>query len=135
MPTASAVVADLIAVASGTSLSDFRQMRIFPDTTEPAVVLPFTELQSRYYLRLTVRDVPGVMAQITKALGDHGISISAIMQRESEAGQFVPVVVTTHLGNEGAMVAACKEINALLTIGGPAVCLRIIDSPREFSGS
>src|SRR5207302_2467264 len=53
MPTASAVVADLISVAAGTALSDFRQMRIFPDTTEPAVVLPFHELQSRYYLRVT----------------------------------------------------------------------------------
>ncbi|MBV8780154.1 MAG: homoserine dehydrogenase, partial [Phycisphaerae bacterium] len=60
MPTASAVVSDLIDVASGSRAIAFRQQRIFPDTTEPADVLPFDQLQSRYYLRLTARDVPGV---------------------------------------------------------------------------
>ena len=133
MPTASAVVADLISVGMGTTQSDFRQMRIFPDTTEPASVLPFDEMQSRYYLRVTARDVPGVMAQISKALGDHGISISAILQRESEAGQFVPVVVTTHLAKEGAMMAARKVIDSLTVVGAPTVCLRIVDSPQEFA--
>ena len=135
MPTASAVVADLVSVALGTTQAEFRQLRVFPDTTEAARVLPFDELQSRYYLRLLAKDVPGVLAQVTRALGDHGISLSAIHQREADAGQFVPVVITTHLSKEGSMKAALKAIDALPTITRPSACLRIIDPPKEFAGS
>jgi homoserine dehydrogenase len=98
-------------------------------------VLPFHELHSRYYLRLMAKDVPGVLAQVTRALGDHGISLSAIHQRETEAGQFVPVVITTHLAKEGDMQAALAEIDALPVINAPSACLRIIDSPKEFAGA
>ena len=135
MPTASAVVADLVSVAMGLTQLEFQQLRVFPDTTEPASVLPFQELHSRYYLRLMAKDVPGVLAQVTKALGDHGISLSAIHQRETDAGQFVPVVITTHLAKEGAMQAALKMIDALPVIGRPSACLRIIDPPKEFAGA
>ena len=135
MPTASAVVADLVSVAMGTTQIEFQQLRVFPDTTAAANVLPFCDLQSRYYLRLMAKDVPGVLAQVTKALGDHGISLSAIHQRETDAGQFVPVVITTHLAREGAMQTALKAIDGLPTIGRPSVCLRIIDPPKEFAGA
>jgi homoserine dehydrogenase len=134
MPTASAVVADLVSVALGTTQVEFQQLRVFPDTTAAASVLPFHELQSRYYLRLMANDVPGVLAQVTRALGDHGISLSAIHQRETDAGQFVPVVITTHLAKEGSMQAALQAIGELSTIGGRSVCLRIIDPPMEFGG-
>jgi homoserine dehydrogenase len=133
MPTASAVIADLIGIGLGSLPSEFRQLRIFPDTTPPAQVVPFEELQTRYYLRLMAKDEPGVLAQVTTALGANGLSLSAILQRENEAGQFVPVVITTHLAREGAMQAALKQIDALPTIGAPTVCLRIIDQPKEFS--
>jgi homoserine dehydrogenase len=135
MPTASAVVSDLVSVALGTAQAEFQQLRVFPDSTPAASVLPFHELQSRYYLRLMAKDVPGVLAQVTKALGDHGISLSAIHQRETDAGQFVPVVITTHLAGEGAMQAALREIDALTTISAPSTCLRIIDPPKEFGGA
>lgn len=134
MPTASAVVSDLVGVALGTAQAEFRQLRVFPDSTAAASILPFHELQSRYYLRLMAKDVPGVLAQVTKALGDHGISLSAIHQRETDAGQFVPVVITTHLAREGAMQAALAEIEALPVISAPSTCVRIIDAPREFAG-
>ena len=134
MPTASAVVSDLVGVATGTAQIEFRQMRIYPDTTADAVVQPFDQLQSRYYLRLMARDEPGVLAQVTKALGDHGISLSAIHQRESDAGQFVPVVITTHLAKQGAMQAALAAIDALPTINAPSACLRVIDLPKETVG-
>src|SRR5262249_53330988 len=62
MPTASAVVSDLIGIALGTTPAQFKQLNIFPDQTPPAKVLPFEQLQSRYYLRLTAKDQPGVMA-------------------------------------------------------------------------
>ena len=134
MPTASAVVSDLVGVALGTAQAEFRQLRVFPDATDGAKVLPFHELLSRYYLRLMAKDVPGVLAQVTKALGDHGISLSAIHQRETDADQFVPVVITTHLAKEGAMQGARAAIDALPVVRGPSACLRIIDSPKEFGG-
>ncbi|MDB5290470.1 MAG: homoserine dehydrogenase [Phycisphaerales bacterium] len=133
MPTASAVVADLVGVATGATQVSFKRLNIYPDSAAPAKVLPFEQLQSRYYLRLTARDVPGVLAQITHALGEHGISLSAVLQREADESQYVPVVITTHLAKQGAMRAALQAIDALPTIQGPSVCLRVIDQPKEFA--
>jgi homoserine dehydrogenase len=134
MPTASAVVSDLLGVALGTTPLAFKQLRIFPDTTPSASVLPFHELQTRYYLRLMVKDQPGVMGQVSQILGDNGISLSAILQRETEDGAKVPIVITTHLAAEGPMRKALEQINALPAITPPTVCLRIIDQPKEFAG-
>ncbi|HEX4792851.1 MAG TPA: homoserine dehydrogenase [Humisphaera sp.] len=134
MPTASAVVADLVGVATGVTPQLFKRLNIFPDTAPAAVILPIEELQSRYYLRVTARDVPGVMAQVAQALGGQGISLSAIHQRESAESQFVPVVITTHMAKEGAIRQALRTIDALPTIQAPTVCLRVIDQPREFAG-
>ena len=133
MPTASAVVSDIIGVALGTIPLAFKQIAIFPDMTSRANVLPIDQLQSRYYLRLMARDVPGVLAEVTDALGRHQISVSAVRQHEAtDAGQFVPVVITTHRAIEGSIRAALSEIDSLKTIAPPSVCLRIIDQPREF---
>lgn len=135
MPTASAIVADLIGIGLGTLPAAFRQMRVFPDTTPPAEVVPFEQLVSRYYLRLAARDEPGTLAQVARILGEHAISVSAIHQHESDSRQIVPVVITTHLANEGAMQAARRRIDALPSITPPTVCLRIIEEPREFAGA
>ncbi|CAN5605210.1 homoserine dehydrogenase [soil metagenome] len=132
LPTASSVVADLVGVALGTTPLAFKQLNIFPDSTPPASVLPFDQLRSRYYLRVTARDVPGVMADITGALGDADISLSAVSQHESSEGQIVPVVITTHAASEGAIRKALAAIDALPNIQPPTVCLRIIDQPKEF---
>jgi homoserine dehydrogenase len=134
MPTASAVVADIVGVAMGTAVRAFEQLRIFPDTARPADVLPFEQLESRYYLRLTAKDVPGVLADVTRALGDNGISLSAVRQSEvGDADRRVPVVITTHKAREGSIRAALRTIEALKTIQPPTACLRIIDAPAEFA--
>jgi homoserine dehydrogenase len=135
MPTAGAVVADLIRVAMSTAQLAFRRLRIFPDTTEPPDVLPFDQLETRYYMRLMARDVPGVLAEIAEALGRNGISLSAVLQRENKEGQHVPVVITTHRAREGSMRAALREIDRLKTIDPPTICLRILDQPKESAGS
>ena len=59
------------------------------------------------------RDEPGVLAQVTKILGQHGISLSAILQHEAKDGQSVPVVITTHLASEGSVQASLKELDQL----------------------
>ena len=138
MPTGSAVVADLLSVALGIAPLAFRKLNIFPDSALPAVVLPRDEVKSRYYLRLTVKDQPGVMGQVSQILGDHKISLSAILQPESgetQAGEaLVWIVITTHRAPEGPMLASLKAIDALSTVSAPTVCLRVIDQPKEFAG-
>jgi homoserine dehydrogenase len=131
MPTASAVVSDIIQTALGTAGQSFKQLRIFPDATPPAKVLPFADLQSRYYLRVLAKDSPGVMAQVAAVLGKYQVSISAILQHESAENNHVPIVITTHLAREGALQQAIAEINGLPVIQPPAACLRIIDQPKE----
>ncbi|MGA3068421.1 MAG: homoserine dehydrogenase [Tepidisphaeraceae bacterium] len=133
MPTAGAVVADVINVALGLTPLAFSQLKIFPDQVPPADLLPHQELLSRYYLRLLARDEPGVMAQVTQILGQRKISLSAILQHEAKDGQFVPVVITTHQAREGSVQAALQEIDHLPSIQAPTACLRIIDPPKEFS--
>jgi len=134
-PTASAVVSDLVGVAMGATPLAFRCLRIFPDQTPPARLLPFDELESRYYVRLAAQDQPGVLAQVTAALGAQGISLSAVLQHEDGDGQSVPVVITTHRAREGAMQSALRAIDALPTVSPPTMCLRIVDQPKEFDGS
>lgn len=133
MPTASAVVADLVGIALGATPAVFKQLRTLPDVTPKGNVLPFAELESRYYLRLVAKDQPGVMASIAAILGKHQVSISAILQHETDNANLVPIVITTHLAREGAVAQALAEINALAVIQPPAVCLRIIDMPEEFA--
>jgi len=74
------------------------------------------------------------LAQVTEILGRQRISLSSIMQHEINDKQFVPIVITTHQAKEGSMQQALKELNALPAMSGPAICLRIIDPPRELPG-
>jgi homoserine dehydrogenase len=71
---------------------------------------------------------------VTRILGERKISLSAILQQESSDGKLVPVVITTHLANEGSVRAALAEMDQLNSIQPPTVCLRIIDQPKEFGG-
>ena len=86
MPTASAVVADIISVAQGIQKLLFDQMRILMDVVSPAMVQPFEQLESRYYIRLSAKDQPGVLAQVTAILGRHSISVASINQRGRRRG-------------------------------------------------
>ncbi len=134
MPTASAVVADILGVAMGTIPHAFARLNIYPGKLPPARKLPFDELQSRYYVRVTAHDVPGVFADITDAFARHQISLSGVYQKEVEPGtKLVPVVVTTHKATEGAMRAALAAIDSLATIKPTTVCHRIIEQPQEFA--
>ena len=132
-PTASAVVADLISVAIGATQVLFDHLAVYPDSAKPIVLLPVEQIRSRYYLRMTARDLPGVMARLATILGDHGISLSAVLQHESTDAGYVPIVITTHLASEGSIRQAVREIDALDVIGKKTVCLRIIDQPKEFA--
>jgi homoserine dehydrogenase len=132
-PTASAVVSDIVQIGLGLAPLAFAQLDLLPAKTAIRA-LPFERLSSRYYLRLMAKDRPGVLAQVTRALGAQRISLSAVLQREGGESQFVPVVITTHLAREGDVQKALGQINRLASVKPPAVCLRIIDPPKEFAG-
>ncbi|HQY88352.1 MAG TPA: homoserine dehydrogenase, partial [Tepidisphaeraceae bacterium] len=80
MPTASAVVSDLLSTAIGVAPLAFAKLNAFTDSSPRASVLPVDHVVSRFYLRLSALDQPGVLARVTEVLGRHGISLAAILQ-------------------------------------------------------
>lgn len=130
LPTASAVVSDLLGVVSGSVPAAFGNMRLTPDLTEQAHLLDRGDTESAYYLRMETLDVPGVMAKVTSILGDEGISLSQVLQHESKSGEVVSLVVTTHLTRLGDVEAAAKKIAALEPIQDEPMIIRVIEMPK-----
>jgi len=129
MPTASAIVSDLVDVALGNARRSFENLRIWPDLHEPVSLKPIEKIESRYYIRLMVYDRPGVMAAVTRVLGEHNISLSAVVQHETPEEQpdknVVPVVVMTHRAVEGSVRAALQDIARLSVVMAKPVCVRV----------
>ncbi len=132
MPTASAVVADLIDVARGNAASIFKTTAGLGKDAEPAILCPAEERYSRFYLRINAADRAGVMAQLTEILGRHKISIQSMLQQEVHGSHdFVPVIIMTDMAQQGNMDNAIKEITALDTINGSPVCIPVVTPPTD----
>lgn len=131
MPTATAVVADLIDVARG-RLNGTRA-RVFPlgyplRDQARCKVKPLGELATEYYLRFMVLDRPGVLARISGMLGTEGISIASVIQRERESGSTVPIVIRTHHAMEKALRRALRKIDRLPVVRAKSTLIRIEES-------
>lgn len=128
-PTASAVVADLMDVArliDATSAQRVPYLAFQPDQVQDLPILPIDEVQSAYYLRLRASDKPGVLADVTKILGDRAISIDAMMQKEPDENETeADIVILTHITVEKNMNAAIAAIEALDAITGKVVRIRM----------
>jgi homoserine dehydrogenase len=132
MPTASAVVADIIDVAIGNSATTFRHLKLQPREKIASLIDKIDNLVSRYYIRIMCKDQPGVISQWSKVLAEHEISISGALQHEGTGpDNTVPVVITTHLTRQKNITAALKDMEALDSIGGKPVCIRIVDIPED----
>jgi homoserine dehydrogenase len=132
MPTASAVVADIIEVAMGNSAKLFNSLQIQPREKIEPLIDSIDNLVSRFYIRLMAKDQPGVLACHSKILGDHNISISGALQHEgSGPDNTVPVVITTHLTKQKNMSDALAELSRLDNVGAEPVCIRIVDIPED----
>jgi homoserine dehydrogenase len=129
MPTASAVVADLIDTVAGRTGITFRTLELW--SNRPAGVTPsdFESVSRRYYMRFHVEDRPGVMAEITGVLGREGISIASVVQHEAraEAAGIVPLVIITHKTTEGATQRALAEMTRLKSVRPGSVRMGIRD--------
>jgi len=96
------------------------------DRLSDTPVLPMGEVKSCYYLRMQVVDRPGVLADITRILGELSISIEAMLQREPVEGEpFVNIIIITHLTREKNMNAAIDCIEALPVTTGSVTRIRI----------
>ncbi len=128
-PTASAVVADLVDVVRAlTSDPENRvpHLAFQPDELSDLPVLGMEDVVTAYYLRLKAADRPGVLAQVAGILGEAGISIEAMQQREPGAGEtHVPLIMLTHSVLERQMNAAIEKIEALECINGEVTRIRM----------
>jgi homoserine dehydrogenase len=128
MPTASAVVADLIDTVVGRMAITFRTLNLWSDKAEAPVALRHPdEVSNRFYLRFNVDDRPGVMAEIAGVLGRHEISIASVIQHETEeeGDGVVPLVIMTHAAAEGAMRKALEAIDRLTCVHPGSVRMRV----------
>ncbi len=112
-PTASAIVADLIDLARGRSAPVWG---VASDTLSDAPSVPMSAYVGAYYLRLMVVDRPGVIADVTCALRDSGVSLESMLQHGRSPGESVPIVLVTHETKESAMRSALDRIERLETV-------------------
>ena len=126
--TASAVVADLTDVAINLAVGSVRRTPAFRPGKLFRRVLTMEESESRFYLRLQVRDCPGVIASIAQILADKSISISSLIQHERrEADGTVALVILTHSAAEKSLRAALAELATLSINQSPVKLMRIED--------
>jgi homoserine dehydrogenase len=128
LPTASAVMSDVAAIARRLDVGGHApNTGYMPGSTKDVELLPGEAIESDYYLRLTVRDVPGVLGQIATVLGKHKISIASMLQEGRSEGD-VPLVILTHTAREGDLLAAIQEIEGLQCTSGNIAFLRVLQN-------
>ncbi len=144
MPTASAVVADIIDMVVGRSAITFRTTGMLDVSTgaagggAAAMQLGGVECHERHFLRIHAADRPGVLARITGILGEHGISIASVIQHaggdatgDADAGgaaaATVPLVIMTHACSPAAIVRATTAIDASDVVAGRSICLPVLE--------
>ena len=129
LPTASSVVADVIDVVRALTTDPGNRvphLAFQPGALSDLPVLEMEDIHTAYYLRMHAVDQPGVLSAVTTILGDLGISIEAIIQKEPEAGAgHVPVIMLTQRVQERNMNEAIRQIEALDTIAGNVHRIRV----------
>ncbi len=132
MPTATAVVADVLDVAR--DRVELGRPRLPPlgfpvRALSRARVRPIGDVVSEYYLRVQARDEPGVLARITGILGKAGISVASVVQRGRNERGAVPVVFRTYECRERDFRRAVARVAALKTVEGAPVAIRVEEHP------
>lgn len=127
MPTASAVVADIIDAAKSVQqgVSSPISQAWLADSQAEVSVCPIDDIETRYYLRFVVADRPGVLAKIGTILGNCDISIASVIQKEPHGIDTVSLVMLTHTAREKNMKAALAQIYTLEDVEGNAHLIRI----------
>jgi homoserine dehydrogenase len=127
LPTASAVVADLVDVTRLQAADPEHRvphLAFQPDAMDDTPVLPISEIRSSYYLRMRVQDRPGVLADIARILSEVGISIGSMFQQPSGDAQ-ADIIFLTHEAREGSIDAALLRIRTLAFVHSDVTRLRV----------
>lgn len=128
MPTATAVMADVIEVARSRLLGVQEKMTplaFLLGKKRNLVVKSVRDLVTEYYLRFTVVDRPGVLSKIAGCLGSEGISIASVIQKGRNRGAGVPIVIRTHEAKEKNFRRALKKIDSLSVVRAKTVAIRM----------
>jgi homoserine dehydrogenase len=128
LPTASAVVADLMEIAREirrSGVGPVAPLSYLPEHIVPKPQVSLSELTGRFYLRFTAVDRPGVLSHITGALGAEGVGIESVVQKGTGQGVSVPVIVLTHPTDESALRRALGRIDHLDDVTAPTRVIRI----------
>jgi len=134
MPTASAVLSDIVDMAVGRAPLTFRRLDLWGESA-PIPVQPAEEITRRYYLRFAALDRPHVIADITDVLGRAGISLASVIQHEApevdvtadNGVPIVPLVIMTHRTREGQIREAAAQLDELECIRNPWICMPVSD--------
>ncbi len=120
-PTADAVVKDLLDIVEGRALP-------MPTSAESLVLGSPENMERRYYLRFSVVDRAGVLAQICNIFWQYNISIAAVIQKEAVSKDFVPLVMTTHLAKEGDLLAAIEKVDKFEAVKAKTKIIRMLNA-------
>ncbi len=124
MRASSAIVADVLTIVRNNRLG----ITATPETgiNQELIVKPMADVETRYYFRLDVADRPGVLAQISKVLGDNSISISSVIQKESDrAAQAAEIVIMTHPARENAVQKAVEQLKLVTVVNEVSSFIRV----------
>jgi homoserine dehydrogenase len=125
MPTGSAVVSDIIDLSRNILAGSPGRVPL-PPAESHIHLQPHAEIRCGYYLRFTVKDVPGVLARIAATLAARRISIAAVQQHEqSDEGGAVPLVIVSHRAREADVQAAIAEVDGYDTTEAKTRLIRI----------
>ncbi len=127
LPTASAVIGDLIEIAGKLIHNDKHHDLILSEKFNKIRIKKKKDIISRYYLRFSAADRPGVLAKISGILGGHSISIASMIQKGRQVKGSVSIVITTHEANEDELLNSIKECDGLDVVSAKTVVLRIED--------
>ncbi|MBU1782076.1 homoserine dehydrogenase [bacterium] len=125
LPTASAVVSDIVTLASQINHQGVNFKEFLPPREKKREILPVDDLFLKYYIRFTTVDRPGVLAKIAGILGNNNISVASVVQKESLEKNLVHVVMLTHQALERDVKKAITEINLLEIIKERSVLIRV----------
>ncbi len=123
-PTSSAVVGDIVSIAKSMA-DDYKSSDSIPVKKNVDTVKPMDEVRSRYYVRFSALDKPGVLAGISGILAKYRISIASVTQVQRKHISGVPIIMMTHEALEKDMMRALKEIDALKVIKKRSVRIRV----------
>jgi len=133
-PTASAVVSDLVNVSRNLVAGSQRRVPALAKHHQYRGMRSTSDLLTRYYLRFTLADRPGVLAKVTNVLGRNCISIASMNQKDPLPGEHAEVIIVTHASQEHNYDTAISEIDQLDGVVDPTVRYRIEDFHRIESG-